>query len=104
MSGNGNKGLFYLSGTSMATGVVTGAAALVLEANPKLNPLQVRIALQMSSTFLPDAGLIGAGAGEVNAAAAVQLGKNGPGAGGVTTMIAGEPVLKCAGFVGERLV
>ena len=33
----------------MAAGVVSGAAALVLEANPQLNPLQVRIALQMSS-------------------------------------------------------
>ena len=32
----------------MAAAVVSGAAALVLEANPTLNPLQVRIALQMS--------------------------------------------------------
>ncbi len=82
VSGNGQNGLFTLSGTSMAAGVVTGAAALVLEANPSLNPLQVRIALQMGATFLPDAGLVGAGAGELNVAASVQLAKEGPGVPG----------------------
>jgi len=90
VSGNGQNGLFRLSGTSMATGVVTGAAALVLEANPSLNPLQVRIALQMGATFLPDAGLVGAGAGELNAAASVQLAKQGPGVPGGTRRRDGE--------------
>ena len=92
VSGSGRNGLFYLSGTSMATGVVSGAAALVLETNPKLTPLQVRVALQMSASFLPDAGLIGAGAGELNVAAAVKLAKTGPSVQRVSTVIAGEPV------------
>jgi len=78
ISGNGQNGLFELSGTSMAAPVVSGAVALVLEANPTLTPLQVRITLQMSSTFMPEAGLTGAGAGSLNAAAAVQLAKSGP--------------------------
>ena len=82
-SGNGQNGLFTLSGTSMAAAVVSGAAALVLEANPQLNPLQVRIALQMSSTFLPDEGLAAAGAGSLNAAAAVKLAEAGPAIEGV---------------------
>jgi serine protease AprX len=102
VSGNGQNGLFRLSGTSMATGVVTGAAALVLEANPSLNPLQVRIALQMGATFLPDAGLVGAGAGELNAAASVQLAKKARRPGGVQTVIGGETV-DASGVVTEAL-
>ena len=78
ISGNGQSGVFELSGTSMSAAVVSGAAALVLEANPRLSPLQVRIALQMGSTFMKDAGLTAAGAGSLNAAAAVQLAKSGP--------------------------
>ena len=57
----------------MSAAVVSGAAALLLEANPRLTPLDVRLALQLSSTFLPAAGLIGGGAGSVNVAAAVDL-------------------------------
>ena len=79
VSGNGQSGVFELSGTSMSTAIVAGIAALVREANPNLTPLQVRIAIQMSSTFMKDAGLVGAGAGSVNAAAAVQLAQDRPG-------------------------
>ena len=91
ISGNGQNGIFELSGTSMAAPVVSGAAALVLEANPKLTPLQVRIALQMSSTFMKDAGLTAAGAGSLNAAAAVKLAKSGPGV--VLTVVANEGII-----------
>jgi serine protease AprX len=59
VAGQGALALFELSGTSMAAAVASGAAALVLEANPRLTPLQVRIALQMSSTFLKQEGLTG---------------------------------------------
>jgi serine protease AprX len=78
VSDNGALGLFELSGTSMAAGVVSGAAALVFEANPKLTPLQARIALQMGAVYMKQEGLVGAGAGSLNAAAAVQISRNGP--------------------------
>jgi serine protease AprX len=91
ISGNGQSGVFELSGTSMSAAVVSGAAALVLEANPKLSPLQVRIALQMSSTFMKEAGLTAAGAGSLNAAAAVQLAKSGPAQ--IVTQVAAEGIV-----------
>ena len=47
----------------MAAAVVSGTVALVLEANPRLDPLRVKVALQLGATFLPEAGLIGAGPG-----------------------------------------
>ena len=75
VSGNGQNGLFRLSGSSMATAMVSGAVAAVLEANPGLGPADVRVALQSSASFLPDAGLMGAGAGSLNLAAAVQVAK-----------------------------
>ncbi|MBE3132094.1 MAG: S8 family peptidase, partial [Acidobacteria bacterium] len=57
VAGSGRYGYFELSGTSMATAVVSGTVALVLESNPRLDPLRVKVALQLGSTFLPDAGL-----------------------------------------------
>ena len=46
-------GYIELSGTSQAAAVVAGAAALVLEANPNLNPRQVKLALQGTASFCP---------------------------------------------------
>ena len=50
----------------MATAVVSGGVALLLDANPFMTPGQVKMALQMGATFMPQAGLIAAGTGTVN--------------------------------------
>jgi serine protease AprX len=71
--GSGNNAYMQLSGTSMAAGVVSGAAALVLDARGQLTPRDTRAALQLTSTYLPSAGMVGAGAGLVNVLAAVEL-------------------------------
>ena len=63
-SGAGADAYATLSGTSMATGVVSGAVALVLEANTGLTPAQVKMTLQSSATFMPEAGLVGRGRGK----------------------------------------
>jgi serine protease AprX len=73
VAGSGANAYMQLSGTSMAAGVVSGAAALVLDAQSSLTPRETRVALQLTSTFLPSAGAIGAGAGMINVLAAVEL-------------------------------
>jgi serine protease AprX len=55
-----------LSGTSMAAPMVSGAAALLLQGTPGLSPAQMKFALQSGATYMPDAGLMAAGAGSVN--------------------------------------
>lgn len=66
IAGSGTNAYMRLSGTSMATAVVSGGAALLLNAAPSLTPAQVKMALQMGARFMPAAGLIAAGTGEVN--------------------------------------
>jgi len=58
----GNR-YFRLSGTSMAAAVTSGAAALLLEAHPELNPDEVKMRLMASTTPLSQPG---AGAGILN--------------------------------------
>ena len=73
VSGQGSQAYIELSGTSMAAAVVSGAAALLLEANPALTPADAKFVLQLTSSPVAGAGLIEAGAGSLNAAAAVVL-------------------------------
>src|SRR5580765_1541480 len=73
VSGTGADAVMQLSGTSMAAGFVSGAAALVLDAREELTPQDTKTALQVTSTFLSSAGVVGAGAGMINALAAVEL-------------------------------
>ncbi len=60
-----------MSGTSMAAPHVAGIAALVLDANPALSPLEVKQILQDTATNMPGREPWEAGAGYVNAYAAV---------------------------------
>jgi serine protease AprX len=64
---------FYtvLSGTSMATPHTAGIIALMLEANPNLTPLQVRDILERTATNMTGRLQWEAGAGYINAYAAV---------------------------------
>src|SRR5439155_17977877 len=69
VGGSGANAYMQLSGTSMATGVVSGSVALLLEGRD-LKPKTTKAVLQMTSTFMPEAGLAGAGAGSLNVLAA----------------------------------
>src|SRR5262249_46694537 len=73
VAGSGSDSYIYGSGTSMAAAVVSGAAALLLEERPNLQPLGVKAALELTSTFMPKAGGVRTGAGSLNVAAAASL-------------------------------
>ncbi|MCC5452027.1 S8 family serine peptidase [Rheinheimera sp. UJ51] len=64
---------FYtmISGTSMATPHVSGIIALMLEANPDLQPLDIKRILQETATNMPGYERFEVGTGYVNAHAAV---------------------------------
>ena len=64
VAGCGANGYIEMSGTSMASAVVAGAAALLLDANPSLSPADTKLALQLTSSRVAGAGLIEAGAGQ----------------------------------------
>lgn len=77
IGGSGRSAYMRLSGSSMATGVVAGGAALLLDAYPHLTPEQVKFALQAGSRYLPQDGLIAGGAGSVSFAEAMKVAKAG---------------------------
>jgi serine protease AprX len=61
----------HMSGTSMATPHVAGIVALMLEANPDLDPLEVKSILEDTATNMSGRLAWEAGAGHVNAYAAL---------------------------------
>lgn len=74
-TGNVNSKSRYmiLSGTSMSTGVVSGAVALMLQANPGLTPNLVKAMLMYSAQIMEGPDLFEQGAGMLNVEGAVQL-------------------------------
>jgi subtilisin family serine protease len=63
----------YLNGSSMASPVVAGAAALLLQANPTLTPNMVKAILEYTAQPLSGFNMLEQGAGEVNIEGAVRL-------------------------------
>jgi serine protease AprX len=66
VAGTGTNAYMRLSGSSMATGVVSGGVALLLQGNKYLTPQQIKVLLQTGSSYLPQDGLVAGGAGSVN--------------------------------------
>jgi serine protease AprX len=79
IAGNPTNAYMRLSGTSMATPMVSGAAALLLQGSPNMSGAQMKLALQMGATYMPKAGLMGAGAGNANFWASRKLAQSGLG-------------------------
>src|SRR4029077_13914808 len=61
--------------TSMAAPVVAGAAALLLQANPRLTPNMIKMILMYTAQQVPNFNLLEQGAGELNIDGAVRLAK-----------------------------
>jgi subtilisin family serine protease len=65
--------MMYMSGTSMATPAVAGAAALMLQANPNLSPNIVKAILEYTAQSLSGWTTLEQGAGQLNIEGAVRL-------------------------------
>ncbi len=74
-SGRNDGGAAYIAmdGTSMASPIVAGVCAAILEANPNLTPDQVKQVLMKTSDRLPGVRATDQGAGVMNAQKAVQV-------------------------------
>ncbi len=73
--GKNTQKMMYLSGTSVSAPLVSGAAALLLQANPKLTPNMVKMILSYTAQQLPNVNMLEQGAGQLNIEGAVRLAK-----------------------------
>lgn len=73
VAGRGRDAYTMMSGTSMAAGLVSGGVALLLESAPVLNARQVKVTLQLTASPMLREGVLSAGTGAVNFAAARQM-------------------------------
>jgi subtilisin family serine protease len=75
VSGAEQRKMMYLSGTSMATPVAAGTAALMLQVNPGLTPNLVKALLMYTAQPIAGYNTLEQGAGQINVAGAVQMAK-----------------------------
>ena len=73
---NDADSMMYMSGTSMAAPVVSGAAALLLQVNPNLTPGMIKMLLQYTARPVAGANTLEQGAGELNMDGAVRLARS----------------------------
>jgi serine protease AprX len=73
VAGSGINAYMTMSGTSMSAAMVSGGAALLLEAAPSMSSRQVKVTLQLTASAMPGEGLIAAGTGSVNLHAARKM-------------------------------
>ena len=97
VAGSGNNAYSRMSGTSMAAAMVSGGAALLLQSTPSLTPRHVKVALQVTAEFMPEAGLVAAGTGSVNLAAARKM-ASGDGLLGILSSLIGGKTVAGSGF------
>ena len=76
-AGQPDNAYMQLSGTSMSAAMVSGGAALLMQANPNITMAQMKIALQAGSTYMADGGIMGGGAGSVNFMSSRKLAASG---------------------------
>src|SRR6185295_2820911 len=62
-----------MSGTSVSTPIAAGAAALMLQLNPKLTPNMVKAFMEYTAQKLDDFGVVEQGAGQLNIEGAMRL-------------------------------
>lgn len=92
VAGSGSNAYRRMSGTSMAAGMVSGAAALILEAAPGLTPRHVKMVVQAGASLMLREGLVASGAGSVNVWASRRMASDGLTPLLPSTLVSGLPV------------
>src|ERR1041385_8253546 len=68
-----NMKVMRMSGTSVSTPIAAGAAALMLQVNPKLTPNMVKAFMEYTAQKLDGFGVLEQGAGQLNIEGAIKL-------------------------------